>query len=215
VYHQRVNDVTAFMLAGGRSTRMGHDKALLKLGERTLLERAWRLAKSVTENVRLAGDFARCGMYEPVVQDIYPERGPLGGIHAALLETKTELNLIIAVDIPFVEKRFLDFLITEARRDPSVVTVPRAGGYMHPLCAIYRREFGMVSEKALIRGQNRIDILFAGIQARVIEEEEMLQRRFSMEMFRNVNTPEEWEKAQLWARENEEKAEIHSESRHP
>ena len=212
MYHQRVDDVTAFVLAGGKSTRMGRDKALLKLGEETLLERAWKLARSITGEVRLAGDFPSAGRYDPVVRDIYPERGPLGGIHAALLETTTELNLVIAVDIPFIERQFLDFLITVARRDLAVVTVPRTGGFLHPLCAIYRREFALASEKALLRGQNKIDVLFENIQTRVIEEEEMLQRQFSTEMFRNINTPEDWEKARLWAMENEENVKKHPEN---
>src|ERR1017187_850261 len=100
---------------------MGQDKALLRLCGETLLERARRLAKSVTEDVRIVGDPAKFGAYGPVVEDIYPGRGPLGGIHAALMQTQTELNLILAVDTPFIEERFLDFLVSEARNGSVVV----------------------------------------------------------------------------------------------
>ncbi len=198
VYHQPVNDVNAFVLSGGKSTRMGEDKAFLQLGGETLLERALRLAKSVAGDVKIVGDPSKFGRYGTVVADIYPDRGPLGGIHAALVQARTDFNLIIAVDTPFVEKRFLNFLISEALSSNAVVTVPRNGGFLHPLCAIYRREFATVAEKALIRGQNRIDTLFTSVQTKVIEEEEMARKGFASDMFRNVNTPKEWADAQAW-----------------
>ncbi|HEV7220648.1 MAG TPA: molybdenum cofactor guanylyltransferase [Terriglobales bacterium] len=210
VYYQRVNDVYAFVLAGGKSTRMGQDKAFLRLGGETLLERAQKLAKSVTENVRIVGDPAKFSVYGVVVPDMYPDRGPLGGIHAALVQTRTEFNLIMAVDTPFIEARFLDFIVSQARGGGAVVTVPRTGGYLHPLCGIYRREFAAVSEKALIREQNKIDRLFAGVQTRVIEEEEMAGMGFGAEMLRNVNTPDDWTDVQAWFKQYEKTDELYS-----
>ncbi|MGH9530730.1 MAG: molybdenum cofactor guanylyltransferase [Terriglobales bacterium] len=203
VYHQRVNDVTAFVLAGGKSTRMGKDKAFLELGGETLLERTLSVAKSVTDDVLVVGDPAKFGQHGRVVEDIYPDRGPLGGIHAALTQTQTDFNLVLAVDIPFVERRFLDFLISDALTGEAEVTVPRTEGFLHPLCAIYRRGFAAVSEKALIRGQNKIDTLFASVRTRVIEEEELTHLGFRSDMFRNLNTPEEWAAARAWCKQNE------------
>lgn len=215
MYHQRVNDLTAFVLAGGKSTRMGRDKALLKFSEETLLERAQKLAKSVTEDVSIVGDPARFGAYGPAVEDIYPDRGPLGGIHAALVQTRTNFNLIIAVDTPFIEKRFLDFLISEARSRDAVVTLPRTQGHFHPLCAVYRTEFAAVSEKALILGQNKIDTLFASVPTRVIEEEEIACMGFASDMFRNVNTPEDWADAQAWLKQRDKATELYLENERP
>jgi molybdopterin-guanine dinucleotide biosynthesis protein A len=213
VYHQPVNDVTAFVLAGGNSTRMGRDKALLRLSGETLLERARILAKSVTENVFLVGDPAKIGPSSEVVEDIYPGRGPLGGIHAALMQTQTDLNLILAVDTPFIEERFLDFLVSEARNGNQTVTVPRTGKYFHPLCAVYRREFVTPSERALIHGQNKIDTLFDSVRTKVIEEDELARMGFGPEMFRNLNTPAEWKIAQASLREHENAGQIHSKSK--
>lgn len=213
MYHQRVDDVTAFVLAGGKSTRMRQDKAFLQLGESSLLERSLDLAKAVTEDVRILGDPAKFTIYGTAVKDIYADRGPLGGIHAALTQTSTDFNLLIAVDTPFVEKRFLDFLISEARSRDAVVTVPRTGAYLHPLCAIYRREFAAVSEKALIREQNKIDTLFASVQTRVIEEQEMVHLGFDLDMFRNVNTPKEWADAQDLFKQNKKADELYLESK--
>ncbi|MGH9512848.1 MAG: molybdenum cofactor guanylyltransferase [Terriglobales bacterium] len=193
MYDQRVNDLTAFVLAGGKSTRMGRDKAFLKLGNEMLVDRALSVARSVTENVWIVGDPAKFGAYGSVLEDIYPGRGPLGGIHAALIHSQAEFNLMIAVDTPFLETRFLEFLVEEAHRSSAMATVPRTGGHYHSVCAVYRREFAAVCEEALIREQNRIDALFANV--RVISEEEIARLGFNPDMFRNLNTPEEWEQA--------------------
>jgi molybdenum cofactor guanylyltransferase len=199
VYHQPVDDLTAFILAGGKSSRMGKDKdkAFLRLGDETLLSRALNLASSLTPNVRIVGEAARFAEFGIVVEDVYPDRGPLGGIHAALVSTKTSLNLMLAVDTPFIEISFLEFLISEARRSGGMVTVPRSGGHMHSLCAIYRKEFSEVAEQSLMLGQNKIDALFSGVKTRVIEEAELQRLGFRPEMFRNLNTPEEWREAEL------------------
>jgi len=197
VYHQPVDDVTAFILAGGKSSRMGEDKAFLGLGQETLISRTLNLARSLTQNVRIVGEAAKFARLGPVVEDVHPECGPLGGIHAALVSTETALNLMLAVDAPFIESNFLEFLISEARRSDAMVTVPRSDGHMHSLCAIYRKEFSEVAEQSLIRGQNRIDVLLSSVKTRVIEEPELQQLGFRPEMFRNLNTPAEWREAEL------------------
>src|ERR1700704_3068714 len=102
MYYHSVDNVTAFVLAGGKSSRMGQDKAFLQLGGRTLLDRALDLAKNAVDGVFIVGSAEKFASLGPVVEDIYPGHGPLGGIHAALTRTSTDLNLIIAVDLPFL-----------------------------------------------------------------------------------------------------------------
>ena len=194
--HERTNAVAAFVLVGGKSTRMGRDKAFLRLDGETLLVRALRLAGAVAGEVRIVGEAKKFGAYGRVVEDVYRDRGPLGGIHAALLSTTTELNLMLGVDLPFVQPRFLQYLVRQAQESGAVVTVARAGGGWQPLCAVYRREFADVAEQSLRQGRNKIDALFAQVKTRVIEEEELSREGFSAEMFRNLNTPEDWESAQ-------------------
>ena len=200
MYHQRVDQATAFgvaafVLAGGKSTRMGQDKAFLELGGCTLLAHALDLAGTVAQDMRIVGDANKFAAFGSVVEDVYHERGPLGGIHAALVSSTTELNLMLAVDLPFLRPEFLQYLILEARRTGAVVTVPRAGGGLQPLCAVYRRAFAEVAERSLRQGRNKIDPLFAEVETRVVSEEDLSLAGFSGEMFRNLNTPEEWEEA--------------------
>jgi len=198
VYYQRVDGVAAFILAGGKSSRMGEDKdkAFLRLGGETLLASALALARAVTADVHIVGDAQKFLPYGPVVEDIYPGKGPLGGIHAALKSSSTDLNLMLAVDMPFVESRFLDYLLSSAGESSALVTVPHTEGRWQPLCAVYRRDFAVVAVRALREGKNRIDALFAQVVTRVIAEEELSRLGFSPDMFRNLNTPAELESAE-------------------
>jgi molybdenum cofactor guanylyltransferase len=187
--------VTAFILVGGKSTRMGADKAFVTLDGRTLLERALQLARSVTRDVRMVGDPAKFEAFAPVVEDTFRDCGPLAGIHAALLASPTELNLILAVDVPFVSPSLLQYMIMRAKNSAATATVPRTNGGWQPLCAVYRRQFADAAEQALSEGRYKIDVLFAAVQTQAIEEEELRTAGFSAKMFRNLNTREELEAA--------------------
>jgi molybdopterin-guanine dinucleotide biosynthesis protein A len=189
------DDISAFVLAGGRSSRMGRDKAFLQLHGRTLLDHALQTARSVATNVSVVGQREKFGSYGEVVQDTFRERGPLGGIHAALRASKTDLNLILAVDTPFVGSAVLEYLINVAETSGKLVAVPRVAGHLQTLCAVYRREFAEIAEKSLNAGKNRIDPLFTPDVAQVISEEEMQALAFDPAMFDNLNTPEEYERA--------------------
>ena len=202
--------VSAFVLAGGESSRMGRDKALLVLptGE-TLLDRALRLAKTVSDRVRLVAPNARYSemVGVPVVDDIYPACGPLAGIHAALSASGTELNLVLGVDCPLVTPEVLRFLVRVAAGTDKLATVPRVEGHLHNVCAVYRREFAKIAERILagnaavghssagdtgkLRG-TRIDCLFTEASSRIVEEEELRDAGFEPELFANVNTPAEF-----------------------
>jgi len=190
-----VDDVTAFILAGGKSIRMGKDKAFLEFKGRILLARALELAAGVAKDVRIVGDPSKFAAFGRVIEDIYCEHGPLGGIHAALKSSSTELNLMLAVDLPFVAPNFLKYLVSVARDGNAVVTVPRASDGLQPLCAVFRRGFVEVAEQSLAQGKNKIDALFSNVDTRIVEPETLSHAVFSSEIFRNLNTPEEFEKA--------------------
>ncbi|HVO62267.1 MAG TPA: molybdenum cofactor guanylyltransferase [Terriglobales bacterium] len=187
--------VSAFVLAGGKSTRMGSDKAFLVLDGETLLHHAVQAVSAVTHQVMIVGPKSKFSSYAPVVEDIFPERGPLGGIHAALMSTATALNLVLAVDLPFIEPAFLSYICNRARETQALVVIPRAAGGWQPLCAVYRKEFGTVAEKALAAGRNKIDSLFADVSVAAIDEQEITHAGFSVDMFRNLNTQQELKEA--------------------
>ena len=187
-----------FILAGGKSSRMGPntDKAFLDFHGQSLLERALTVAGAVCDRVTIVGDparFAKVGSskYVPVVADIFPGCGPLAGIHAALTHSTAELNLMLAVDMPFVSRELLAFLFAAAEPSDAIITVPRTGKGFQPLCAVYRRDFSTVAEQALRAGKYKVDAAFSSVPVQVIEENELAAAGFSERSFFNVNTPQD------------------------
>ena len=188
-----MEDIAGFVLAGGQSTRMGTDKAFLQLSALSLLENALVLLRGICDDVCIIGSPPKFSSFGKAVSDIYEVRGPLGGIHAALSVSDAELNLILAVDLPFVDERFLRHLIKASGESSAMVTLARLNGRYEPLCAVYRKQFGALAEAALAAGRNKIDALFSQTAMRTIEDAEFAANNFLPAMFRNVNTPEEWE----------------------
>ena len=189
-------EVSGFVLAGGRSSRMGEDKAFLPLEGTTLLTRALTLARAVASPVVIVGPRERFAAFGEVVEDVYRECGPLGGIHAALASAATEWNLMLAVDTPFVTPAFLKYLVEQARAAPeALVTLPRLDDGWQPLCGVYRKGFATHAENALQAGRYKIDALFAAAPVRAITEEELRRFAFDRSMFDNLNTREDWQRA--------------------
>ncbi len=186
-----MNDVYAFVLAGGKSSRMGQDKGLLRFAGRTLLESALERLRKITENVFIVGTRPDLACYAPVVPDLYPNCGPLGGIHAALCASSADLNLVLAVDMPAVPAELLVKLAAVARESQAVVTVPRTSAGLQPLCALYRAQFLPLAEAALKSGSYRIDRLFPQGKTRVVDEDELSRWGHTAEVFHNLNSPED------------------------
>lgn len=100
--------VSGYVLAGGKSSRMGQDKALLELAGKPLVQRAVEKLRRVCAEVSIVGNRAELGVYAPLVRDLHEGCGPLGGIEAALLHSAKDWNLLMAVDMPFLPVGFLD-----------------------------------------------------------------------------------------------------------
>ena len=189
-----MENVTAFILAGGRSSRMGSDKALLVYRDQTLLERTLQLARSVAEKAVIVGPADRYASHGDIIEDVFRDCGPLAGIHAALGSTETELNLILSVDMPLMTAEFLRWLLEQSATGTELIIVPNALGGEQPLCAVYRRQVRTAVERALNAGEYKIGHLFAQVPTRIVAEPEIRAAGFSPEIFRNVNTSEDYER---------------------
>jgi molybdenum cofactor guanylyltransferase len=213
----------AFVLAGGKSSRMGVDKAFLDFHGRTLLDRALATVRAVCDRVAILGDPLKfnAAMFKaerfeaarlqssdpdclkrpdrqalPVIPDIFLNCGPLAGIHAALLNSTADLNLMLAVDMPLVTPDLLEFLFTTAVENGSIVTLARTAVGLQPLCAVYRREFASTAEHQLRVGKHKIDAAFEAIATHIIEPDRLLIAGFNEKLFANLNTPEDLESAE-------------------
>ena len=193
-----MDDVTVFVLAGGQSTRMGRDKAVLRLGGQTLLDRARALAHRIALRVAILGPrekYSATG--EKIVEDEFAECGPLAGIHAALGASETDLNLIVSVDMPFVPLELFTHLLDRARSSPAAqVTVPRIGGVVQGTCLACRCSFRSVCESRLKHGLCKVEDAIRLAGPEYVEEEEIRALGIGSEVFRNLNTPDDLTEAQ-------------------
>lgn len=183
------NNLTVQIMAGGKSTRMGRDKARVLLDGKTLLDHALERWTGFGEAIQLSvGPTERSALAPagvPAVADIYPERGPLGGLHAGLLACNTELLLVVAVDSPFVTEELAEALVRMSETNPGDAYVYSLEGRPEPLFGLYRKSCLPVVEELLEAGENKMGLLLRRV------ETEYLLGAGSRRFFINLNTPEE------------------------
>lgn len=177
----------AFVLVGGKSSRMGRDKALLPLKGSPLVEHIAAQARAAAGNVTLIGNpthYTNLGY--PVVPDIVSGCGPIAGIYTALSVTQANWNLILACDMPEVTAKFLARLLAHAEAGRADAVLPAGPhGLPEPLCAAYRRHCVEPIGRALSNGVRKVT---DGLAALEID----LWRVPNSHYFRNLNTPLEW-----------------------
>ncbi len=147
------NNFTGFVLAGGKSSRMGADKYALEHDGETFLDRALKVLKPVCETVKIVlNDDQNIEIEQPVIRDIYKGRGANGGIHAALKYCETKFAVILAVDLPFVTTEAIENLTNIALASNKYIAfVPRqTDSRPQPLCAVYRAKYCLPTLEKLL-----------------------------------------------------------------
>ncbi len=102
---------------------------------------------------------------------------------------------MLAVDLPFVPAQLLKYLLARAESSAATVTVPSLNGFFQPLCAVYRRQFLAAAEPRLAENRNKIDQVFREIPLCIVSEADLVEHGFDGSIFRNLNTPEDWQQA--------------------
>lgn len=191
---------SAAILAGGKSSRMGTNKALLDVGGSGMLRRTVALVQPLVDDLFIVADDA--GLYDglglPVVPDVHHGRGAIGGIHAALVRAAHPLVLCLACDMPHIGRGLLELLLAAARPDDDAL-VPRVGGRPEPLLAVYGRGAGPGFERAILAGRLRVLDALDGLRVRFIEEAALRAADPGLRSFANVNTPGELAAARAFA----------------
>lgn len=180
-----IHEAGGFVLAGGQSTRMGRDKALLMLDGETLVARAVRSLATACNQVRIAGGGQQLREFAEVVPDSRPGCGPLGGIVAGLEATEMAVNLFLAVDVPFVPAEVWRGLKDFAWNSNAVAVMARVNGQVQPLCAAYK--VGALTGLRRELEAGRWKVTAAAAAAGRVEYVDFEDEGW----FRNVNTPEE------------------------
>lgn len=182
--------MSAVLLAGGKSTRMGRDKAGVELDGQVLWQRQLAtLAALHPHELFISGrpDGPYAGGDIEVIQDLHPGRGPLSGLEAACWRMRTPLLCVLAIDLPWMTSGFLDRLVKIAMQDGRGV-VPQNGEYFEPLAAVYPRAMlDLIGERL-----RETDHSIQGLIRRAVELDLVIPLAIGDEdrsLFRNVNTP--------------------------
>ena len=193
-------DLSAAILAGGASRRMGTDKALMTLAGRTLLERAIERVAVVANETMVVGDrrpYYRFGV--TVIADAFRGAGPLGGIATALLHARNEYVLVVACDMPFLSVELMDAMARLPRDYDVLVPVTnrsrRSQGSRstyETLHAIYRRTCLPEIESRIATGEVQVAALLEALTVRTLSEEWMRQYDRGLVSFVNANRPDDW-----------------------
>lgn len=189
--------IGGFVLVGGESRRMGREKALLELDGRPLALHTAELLRPHVAEVTLLGSperFDHLGMR--VVADRRAGHGPLEALCGALIDSPYDWNLFLACDLPFLEGEFLGALVRRALAGRAQAVVPHTGDGWQPLCAAYHRNCVPVMEQALKRVSAGIVEVLPALQVDAIGSDELARLGISERIFRNLNTPADWETAQ-------------------
>ena len=176
-----------YVLAGGLSSRMGRDKALLTAHGSTLLEAVARKVLAAAGNVTVIAPPVRYAALDlNVIPDLEPGQGPLGGILTALSYSQAEWNLIVACDMPGIEAPFLRQLLEQAETCGADCLLPQnAEGRLEPLCAVYHLRSKAPVARALAAGIRKVT---GGLH-------ELRVAHWQLEtpvLFTNLNTPQDW-----------------------
>ncbi|MDR4950116.1 molybdenum cofactor guanylyltransferase [Neobacillus cucumis] len=191
----------AIILAGGKSSRMGTNKALLKINEKTNIERIVEQLKLLFDDLILVTNDAKTYEFLDVqmVPDQYPGMGPLAGVHAGLNVSNYDVNLVVACDMPFISSELAEALLANTSNYDAVV--PVINGKQHPLFAVYQKQVAKMVEERIQSGQLRMKHLLDDLNVLYVTEKELATYSpITLEkVFFNMNHPEEYVEAKKWA----------------
>jgi molybdenum cofactor guanylyltransferase len=185
------SDLTVAIMAGGRSSRMGVDKSFVPYLGRPLinhvLERTANLGRDTIVITNRPDDYAHLGL--PMFEDVYRDMGPLGGFHAALTYAATPYALIVACDMPWLQRALLEHQI--GLRHTADIVVPRWNKFPEPMHAIYSQACLPHITTNLEAGLLKLVAFYGRVTVRYLDQEEICRFDPQGKSFRNINTPED------------------------
>jgi molybdenum cofactor guanylyltransferase len=193
-----VHEISAAILAGGRALRFGGaDKASLVVGGSRIIERQLAALSTLTDDIRIVSNdpdrYAALGVR--VIPDRIPNAGPLGGIHAALVDAVHHAVIVMACDLPFVPPALLEALVETFESAGEVdAVVPRSARGLEPLCALYAARCAELARQRLERGDLAVRGLLEDVNYAELRTE-VLAACGGETVFLNINTPHDHQRA--------------------
>ncbi len=187
--------------AGGRSTRMGEDKALAPFRGMTLIEYILQQIGELGDETLIIANqpeaYERFGL--PVKTDVIPDLGALGGLYSAIYHASHQRCLLLACDMPFVNRPLLDYLISLSSEYDIAIPRLKPEEFAEPFRAVYKKSCLPPIKNALDEGQRKLISFFGQMKVRYVDSSEIAQFDPQFRSFFNVNTPEDLAEAERMA----------------
>ena len=180
--------ITGIILSGGQSTRMGTDKALIQINEKTLLENEIDICKPVLSEILVSSNNPDHGKFgAKIIPDEFTNCGPLSGIYSCLKQSETDWNFVISVDAAFVKPEFIQYLIDQI--DDFDAIVPLHDNGIEPLISMYHKNGLDEMLKHLKSGNFKMQNLINVINTKFVDSQKWIEKY--PKIFRNLNRPED------------------------
>jgi molybdopterin-guanine dinucleotide biosynthesis protein A len=185
------NTITGIILSGGKSIRMGENKAFIEIEGIPIIKRIHLLFKKLFQEVIIVKNQKEffINLNAEIYSDLFPNRGVLGGLYTGIYFSSFPYSFCVACDMPFLKKPVIEYLIKNIQGDDIVV--PRTKDGLQPLHAIYSKNCLEPINKIMKQGKYKIIDFYPMVKVKIIEEDEFHALDPMRESFMNVNTPEE------------------------
>jgi molybdopterin-guanine dinucleotide biosynthesis protein A len=193
----KISEIAAFILSGGKSSRIRTNKALLQVEGKPLIQRLVDLLDPIFSELVISSNEPDLYKFtgKKIVQDIYSARGPLAGIHSILKFTNTKMNFIISCDLPLISSQLINYIVNyETMKD---IILPVADGKIQQTCGLYSKNILNEVEKLLIESSQKnsklkgsIYELMDRVPTEIVEVDKL--DFYTPDIFLNINTPEDY-----------------------
>ena len=182
-------DISGYILAGGKSSRLGTDKALLLVHNEPLLFRIKKLIGPFCKTVGISGYNAEYVDFNiRMVPDLYPGIGPISGIISSLKHSTTEWNLLVSVDTPFINEELIQSLIAQTGQYDCII--PEHNGGIEPLIGLYNRQILPQLEETINQGDYKLQRVLSKLNTHYLDCNILVQKY--PRLFFNINRPEDY-----------------------
>lgn len=186
-----ISRVNAVILAGGKSSRFGSDKAFIKLEGALLIRKQIKILKKIFKKIIIVTNTPEKYKLKnvKVIRDIIPGRGPLSGIHSGLCASDSFYNFVVACDMPFINSSLIRYILRN--KNNYDIIIPKIGRKYHPLFGLYSKNCIPVIEKVLSKNKLRVSAIFSKVKTGFISRKEIERLDKPLLSLKNINTRED------------------------
>jgi len=191
-------DIAAIVLAGGKNLRLGRSKALETIGGKSLIECVVERLRSLASQILIVTSREKCDLPSidkaEILVDLYPGKGPLGGIYTGLLASRSSHSIVVACDMPFLNTELLRYMVGLSG-DSDAVAPRSEGGIAEPLHAIYSKSCMDSMKTHLERNQLQVNSFLNTVRVRYVEQAETQRLDPQLLSFFNINYQSDLDRA--------------------